>query len=133
MGQGMGGLTMKSMWMDYLVEFEEKVLLKVYNSSINSIKTEPVPIRPGKLLKTPFGEFIGRSFTHKNLIAFNYYGLFKISSGIIQVDRNGSNTVVAPVIHFSSVKIEHVEQHCKELIVDFVSFKKFLVGLRWKK
>lgn len=124
---------MKNMWKDYLLEFENKVLLKIYQSSANSMKVEPVPIRPGKLLKTDFGGFIGQSFQHKDLIAFNYYGLFKISSGIINVDRDGSNTVMAPVIHFSSVKIEDVEQHCKELIVDFVSFKKSLVVLRWKK
>lgn len=124
---------MKSMWRDYLIEFENKVLLKMYLSCGSSMKTEPVPIRPGKLLKTNFGALIGQSFEHKDLIAFNYYGLFKISSGIIKADRRGSNTVVAPVIHFSSVKIEDVEKHCKELIVDFVSFKKSLVELRWKK
>lgn len=116
-------------WKEYLEEFEKKVLIGIFESV--HLKREPVPVRPGKLINSPFGEFIGTSFIYNRAVAFNYYGLFKLSTGLKNIEFI-SSTIKAPVVHFSAVKIEQVEEYCKPLIVDFVSFKKSLVALRWK-
>lgn len=125
---------MDDTWKKYLIEFETKVLLPMFESGEYEIKTEPVPLRPGKLQDTPFGDFVGKEFNYNSFLSFNYYGLFKPSKEILNTKIGVSKTTVkAPVIHFSSVKIEHIEKYCKNLIIDFVLFKKFLVSLRWDK
>lgn len=125
---------METEWKEYLIEFETKVLLPMFESGEYEIKIEPVPLRPGKLQSTPFGAFIGKDFNYASFLSFNYYGLFKPSKEIVSMKSGMTKTTVkAPVIHFSSVKIEHIERFSKDLIIDFVSFKKFLVSLRWDK
>jgi len=121
-------------WKEYLNQFERKILLPLYESGDLSLKPEPVPLRAGKLKKSLFADFVGTSFEYPHILSFNYYGLFKPSTTLLQTTPpKGMNTIKAPVIHFSSIKIEHIEKHHRELLLDFVSFKKFLVALRWKK
>jgi len=121
-------------WKGYLTEFENNILIPMYENGNFKIKSEPVPLRVGKLHKTPFAGFIGKGFEYGSILSFNYYGLFKLSSGLIKIKPvPGMHIITAPVIHFSSIKVEHIEFYQKELLLDFVSFKKFLVSLRWSK
>lgn len=121
-------------WKEYLARFERKVLIPLYEQDVFAVKSEPVPTRTGKLHKTDFGEFIGKSFKYDSPLSFNYYGLFKPSSAFLKgKPMPGRTTITAPVIHFSSIKVEHLEKLDKKMLLDFVSFKKFLVALRWKE
>lgn len=122
---------MNKNWKAYLVDFELTVLLPVYMDN-SSLKAEPVPLRIGKLHKTSFFDFIGSSFESNQILSFNYYGLFKPSTALQRIKPlQGRSTVNAPVIHFSSIKMDHIEKYNKKLLLEFVSFKKFLVALRW--
>ena len=125
---------MKNDWKEYLNKFENQILLPLFESGDFLIKPEPVPLRAGKLRKSQFAIFVGADFKYKDILSFNYYGLFKPSTALLQTKpKKGLNTIKAPVIHFSSIKIDHIEKQHRELLLDFVNFKKFLVALRWKK
>jgi len=121
-------------WKEYLDNFEMAVLIPMYEKNSYDINLEPVPLRAGKLHKTQFAKFVGKHFVSSHILSFNYYGLFKPSTGLItRKPQEHKSTISAPVIHFSSVKLEHIEAYHKEMLLDFVSFKKFLVSLRWEK
>ncbi|MDA3790514.1 MAG: hypothetical protein PF503_18730 [Desulfobacula sp.] len=130
---------MNTQWKEYLDTFEKRLFIPMFEAG--NIQSIPVPLHPGKLHGTPFGEFIGSEFEYGDILSFNYYGLFKNSNKINEIkatcslNQNGRgwNIIQAPVLNFSSVKIDHLEYYCKDLLLEFVSFKKFLVSLRWGK
>lgn len=120
----------------YLDAFENEILLKL---AINlNRKAEPVPVKKRKIHNTEFGKFIGISFDYNEILAFNYYGLFKVSSKIIQMQSRYKKTfptikiINSPTIHFSSIKKEQILQLSPYLYKDFDKFKEYLVKLRWK-
>jgi len=98
--------------------------------------SEIVPLRKRKLHDTDFAEFIGPEFKYDMVLVFNFYGLFKLSNGAKAVVENSKGafpnirTMKARVIHFNSIKIEHIKELAPELLSDFPDFKKFLVDLR---
>lgn len=120
-------------WEEYLVKFEKDIFLDLYQNQDPIVITEPVPLRKGKLSKSPLADFVGNYFESHLILSFNYYGLFKLSTGIQKLQGQKATTVMAKSIHFSSIKIEHLQRYNKNLILDFVNFKKFLVSLRWNK
>lgn len=123
----------------YLGRLEKEVILKGYRQGLFVKEaSKVVPLRPGKLAETPFGQFVGKVFDFDDLLAINYYGLYKLSSGIIaKVESvsqlfNDIRSIMAPVVYFNSIKIEHVQQLTdKGMQLDFPIFKKDLVKLRW--
>lgn len=125
---------MENQWADYLTQFEQKVMIPLYENGCDSMKNEPVPLFPGKLQGGLFGKAVGLSFNYDRILSFDYYGLFKLSSTIMELKKETQSPVIlSPVIHFSSVKIEHIERYSKELLLDFVAFKRYIVFLRWTK
>jgi len=127
---------MENQWAQYLVEFEQKVMIPLYEAGCESMKNEPVPLSPGKLQGGLFGKAVGVRFDYDGVLSFDYYGLFKLSSTIVECKKDillaqKKSIIYSPVIHFSSVKIEHIEKYSRNLLLDFVAFKRYIVHLRW--
>lgn len=124
---------------EYLLQFEKDVLIKLFENVYLTRIPEPVPLKKGKIHNTAFGNFIESAFEFQEVFAIDYYGLFKISTEIIKIKLNHIHTFPAikiinsPVIHFSSVKKEQVQELAPDLYNDFDNFKKHLVHLRWNK
>lgn len=121
----------------YLDQLEQKVMIKGFEVEVFKKKQlEIIPLRKKKLHDTDFAEFVGPEFVYDSVLAFNYYGLFKLSSGGSKVVDNcklafpNIRTMKARVIHFNSVKIEHIKELAPELLSDFPDFKRLLVDLR---
>lgn len=137
-GPRIGRDKMDNLWTDYLTKFEQQVMIPLYEAESLSIKSEPVPLFPGKLQGGEFGKMVGIDFKYDRVLCFDYYGLFKLSSTIIECKKDlvlaqKKTVIFSPVIHFSSVKIEHIEEYSKDLLLDFVAFKRYIVYLRWTK
>ncbi len=121
---------------EYLQKFEKEVLIKIFETNFTRLP-EPVPFNQ-KITKTKFGFFLDSSFDYNEVLAFDYYGLFKLSKGILKVKSRYSKTfpsikiINAPVIHFSSIKKEQVQLLAPHLYKGFNDFKNYLVKLRWK-
>lgn len=119
----------------YLKKFEKKVLIAGMEQGILSATDRMVPIKPGRLNTTAFGQALGENFDYHEPLAFDYYGMLKKSSGFVGLwrkyaDRFEIKSALAPVIHFASVKVEHINNLDPDLVLDFVAFKKKLVELR---
>ena len=125
---------------EYFKQFEQEIIWKGFlKNNFGKRKPEIVPLRAGKLHKTEFGEFIGSTFTCPTLLAVNYYGLFKISTGIIGAMEKVSKvfpdirSIMAPGVYFNSIRFEHVQDPYTPLADDFMEFKRYIVELRWKR
>lgn len=121
----------------YLKAFETEVLVNAFINGIMGGKNEPTPVRPVKLNKTPFGHFIGHSFKFSDPLAFNYYGMVKVSTGVLEVVQEaeavfpGLKLMNVPVINFSSIRKEHIYYLAPDLLSNFDQFKEHLIALRW--
>lgn len=122
---------------EYLHNLEVKVMLKGHIDNV--FKKSPlieVPLRKKKMNFTDFANFIGEDFIYPEVLSFNYYGLFKISSKTKEIVQQNSTafpglrTIKSRVIHFNSIRMEHVKELAPELLSDFPDFKQFLVNLR---
>lgn len=123
---------------EYLNQFEKEVIVRGFHQkTFGLVKETTVPLRRGKLANTDLGWFIGDEFYFDKFLAINYYGYFKLSSGIYRVVEEsekifpGIRSVRAPVVHFNSIKIEHVKQLAAAMMQNFPDFKKLIVDLRW--
>lgn len=131
---------------DYLKKFEAEVVLKGYREKIfGSLCEFAIPLREGKLSKTAFGKFIGNEFEFDGILSINYYGHFKLSTGILEELEKVQKLFVdvrsikSKVIYFNSIKFESIKSLKSvssdlksELIKGFESFKNELIYLRWK-
>lgn len=126
--------------LEFMNQFEKNIIILGLSKGICSDKKKIVPLRTGKLDKTDFGKFIGKKFKHYGFLAIDYYGHYKLSSGILDKVKSIENTfpdircIKVHVVHFSSIKIEQIENIAgKKAVSDFVEYKKKLVALRWSK
>ena len=124
-------------FVDYLLRFEKEIMLEGYLSGLFKGSQEKViSLRPGKLDETKLALFLGKEFQSSNVVAFNFYGFHKFSSGLIKVVNENKNifpnikAIKSGIVHFQSVKIEHIQQLQKDLLPGFPDFKKFIVNLR---
>jgi len=122
---------------EYLYNLEVKVMLKGYSNNVfKKTAIIEVPLRKKKMNFTDFANFIGSDFEFPEVLSFNYYGLFKISSKTKEIVQQNSTafpglrTIKSKVIHFNSIRMEHVKELAPELLSDFPDFKHFLVNLR---
>lgn len=122
----------------YLNAFEQQVLIYGFQEQVLAWnKLDPVPVRPGKLNPTKFGRFIGNTFECDQLLAFDYYGMVKLSTGITKVVEEhrdlfpGVKLIKAPLITFASIMKEQVLYLSPDLVQGFDAFKDHLVQLRW--
>lgn len=121
-------------YLDYLDQLEQTVLIPMFLNESQDKKVIPISLYPGRLTPTTFGLFIQMMYDCEHILALNYYGLIKLSTGILKenIDSRKMQTK-AHMVHFNSLKIEHVEFFNSDLLNDFVKFKNFLVNLRWNK
>jgi hypothetical protein len=125
---------------EYMERFEQEVIVPGFEAKIlGNRKEEVVPIRNGKLVNTDFGAFIDRTFFYNGMLSINYYGLFKLSSGIITATANikkifpDIRSIKAPVVHFNSIKIEQIKEISPEVFNLFPEFRTEVIRLRWGK
>lgn len=119
---------------EYLDQLEQTVMIPWYLDQFKDAKPVPISTRPGRLTATPFGVFIQSVFESDYRLALNYYGLIKVSTAQMRQNMycRRQFKVKAVMVHFNSLKIEHIEKYNPELLPDFVKFKNFLVDLRWR-
>jgi len=120
---------------EYLSLFESHVLA---SKALFGVKEELVPVRPGRLSRAPVGALLGSTFVLPEPLVVDYYGHLKKSSGfLVKVERAKKKyvgkqvrMVLAPVVHFATVKIEVVAKLAPELVADFPAFKKRILNTR---
>ena len=124
----------------YIEVFEKEVIIKGFEQGVlGSKKEEVVPIRNGKLSNTDFGEFIGKTFDYDKMLSINYYGLFKLSNGIMFATEKARRmfpdvrSIKAPVVYFNSIKIEQIKLLSPETFFNFPEFREEIIRVRWKK
>lgn len=123
---------------EYILQLERRVIIPIFIDGVLPAKYHVVPLSGGKLRSTDFASFVGRSFEYSQLLAINYYGYFKLSTGIIEASSVAAKTfkeikaVRTPVVFFNTLKKCHVKKYDEGLKDDYRRFKDFIVDLRWK-
>lgn len=122
---------------DYMQDFEATVLAQAILSGAVG-RRETLPVRAGKLSKTGYGKVIGPKFDSDVSFAVDYYGLLKRSTALLkeiewlrdQLSGRQVKTVECLVVHFASVRIEHVARYNQNLVAEFPMFKSELLAVR---
>lgn len=121
---------------EYRDSFEDKVIKASLNHNDHGsvFKKRKVPAKKGKLYNTEFVGFVGDMFNCEDPIAIDYYGFFKKSSGFIEKMDSFEDievkSMLVPVAHFASIRIEIISDLAPELIINFSDYKKYLLSLR---
>ncbi len=124
----------REIFLKYLREFEDAVVCQGVLHGLLG-KKELACTRAGKLTKTFFGTMMGNVLASDDFLAVDYYGLLKKSSGFIDAlnNRDGGaqvRMVEATVVHFPSIKIEHIAALAPNLVQSFPAFKQEVLRLR---
>jgi len=97
-------------------------------------KVEFVPVREGRLANTYFGKRVGKKFQSDKVVAIDYYGLYKKSTGLLEeiASMRGKQVrmIEATVVHFASIRIESVLALAPAQVAGFVEFKNMLLEMR---
>lgn len=120
----------------YKLEFETAVALGVKLQLLGSVK--PVPVPAGKLQKRTIGQVLGVEIATQEVLAIDYYGYTKKSSGFwglvrdVMEDQKGKQIkmVEAPLVHFNSIKLEVLAKIAPEVVPRFGDFKKAVLDAR---
>ena len=119
----------------YMHLFEKHVLL---SKALLGVKNELVPVRTGRLSRTAVGGVLGSTFTWDDPLVIDYYGHLKKSSGFLlkvnEAKRKYAGKqvrmVLAPVVHFATIRMEVVARLAPQLLADFPEFKKRILTAR---
>lgn len=112
----------------YKLRFEMDVICKGVISGVLG-KIQLVSIRPCKQAKTDFANYIGTEFIYPIPLAIDYYGLIRKSNACVKVPiLDGMQELT--VVYFASIKVNHINFLCRDLLVDFVDFKEDVIKLR---
>ena len=122
---------------EYMDRLETLVLSTIVASGLVG-KRDTIPVRLGRLSKTAFGRKICLTLQSDVSFAVDYYGMLKKSSSLLQeidwvreqLPGSQIKTIESLVIHFASVRIEHVARYCPDLIAGFPKFKKTVLVAR---
>jgi hypothetical protein len=118
----------------YLARFENEVLIRGYERGLWG-SVVPASTRRGSLAGEPIGRLVGDRFVYDRPLVLEYGGHIKKSTGFmalaVQIDEFGIRTLRAPLVNFSSCKVEHVYTLAPELVEGFVPFKREIIIARW--
>lgn len=117
----------------YRDDFEKKIIMASINEN-KIFKKRKVPAKKGRLYNTDFANFLGEMFEHEEILAIDYYGFFKKSSGFLEKMISYEDVEIksmrVPVAHFASIKVELVSDLAPELVVNFSTYKRHLLKIR---
>jgi len=117
----------------YLHTFEKSVVISGVENGVFT-KEGKVAVKECKLCNTPFGEFIDTKLKYNRPMAIDYYGLIKKSAGMMAIVDGYKNieikSIIVPIVHFASIKHEHISSLAPELLSMFSGFKEYLIELR---
>lgn len=116
---------------DYLSCFEQDVIVKgMSNGMFGQIMN--IPVRPGKLAESEFGRMLGQEFNADAVCAIDYYGHFKKSSSLLNLirDRTDRSFHTGIVVHFASIRAQHVIKLAPHLVTQFDDFKDQVLRAR---
>lgn len=122
--------------LDYLKKFEQMLAQGVKDNIFT--KSELVSVRGSRLGKTRFGILMGFIIDSDIDFVIDYYGFFKRSKGFARriKEYQQSNkkrqikAIETIVVHFPSLRIEHIAKLDPSLVEDFPKFKAFLLTKR---
>ncbi len=120
---------------EYMTEFERRVVQVGVDRGLLGAKTW-LPIRSGRLTRTPFARLVGTRFSCDEPIVIEYFGLHKRSTGFMAKAqrmfefKKGLN---ATLVNLSSVKDSHLADLAPDLLPDFPAFKQAIVDVRFEQ
>ena len=118
----------------YMGEFERRILIEGWRRGFWGV-WDSVTVRPGRLARQDIGRFLGTRFTSDHILAIDYYGLTKKSTRFMSMaadlGTHSFKTINAPVIHFASVKLEHILELAPDLVPKFAEFKESIKFVRF--
>lgn len=126
----------KTLMLDYIKKFEQMIAKGVKENIFT--KAELVSIRGSRLGKTKFGVFIGFLIDSDIDFVIDYYGFFKRSKGFADkikeyhenIRTKQIKAIETIVVHFPSLRIEHIAELDSSLVEEFPKFKAILIQKR---
>jgi hypothetical protein len=132
MGGDMEGIEFQ----EYLAKFEHYVIKQAISQGLLGTKAW-MPIRDGRLTRTPLADLVGTRFTSKVPAVLEYYGLHKRSTGfmekagrLLEFGKKGFECIV---VNLSSVKDSLIADLAPELLPRFPAFKQAIIAVRFDK
>jgi hypothetical protein len=121
---------MRRSFEDYLSAFEQEVIVEgILRGILGQIGD--IPVKPTRLAETSFGSKLGIQFPAETVCAIDYYGYFKKSSSLMNLSNESSRTSHRGiVVHFASVRTQHVIKLAPMLVSQFPDFKDEVLKLR---
>lgn len=119
----------------YMAEFEQRVIIAGIEKGVLG-KMAWMPIRDGRLTRTPLAALVGTRFQYKTPAVLEYYGLHKRSTGFMARAhavfdfRKGFKVLV---VNFSSIKDALIAELAPDLLPGFPAFKQAIVDVRFAK
>lgn len=126
-----------------IMDFERAIIMPGILGKVIG-KVELIPVRRGKLANTDFGKAVGTELYSDQILAVDYYGYTKKSTGFFQecttikseFPEKQVKMVEAPIVHFASLRIEDIALICTapEVIAGFPNLKgEVLIRRGFKK
>jgi len=122
---------------EYMRDFEILVVEQAVGHEVLG-RVDMIPVRPGRLTHTRFGATMGRIIDSGVQFAVDYYGLLKRSSALQeeielvtkQLTGRQLKLIECTVVHFASIRIEHVARFQLGLVSEFPLFKRAILKAR---
>jgi len=132
MGEDMEGIAFQR----YMAEFEHRVIKRAIEEGKLGTRAW-MPIRDGRLTRTPLADLVGTRFTHYQPVVLEYYGLHKRSTAFMEkagrLFKYGKTGFECVVVNLSSVKDSLILDLAPDLLPDFPAFKEAIIAVRFTK
>ena len=124
----------------FIHELEMEVMLPMVEAG--KVPLQRVSVRDGRLCSSAYGKALQKYIRTDVVMAVDYYGHIRKSGGFFDyfTDQRLKHSLKqirvlsAPLIHFSSLKIEAVAEHGPDsLIAKFPKYKELILKLRGYK
>ena len=119
----------------YMTEFENRVIKAAIEQGKLGTRAW-MPIRDGRLTRTPLADLVGTRFSYDTPVVIEYYGLHKRSTGFMTKAqrmfefRKGFDAIV---VNLSSVKDSLIAELAPDLLPRFPAFKAAIIAIRFDK